>query len=107
MSLPTPYAGRSLSTGSSFSRTGRALSRLAGEAEIGSSLINYKADLAETGQAGLDRVARRGMFGVAEISQTEAQLAQLVPLATSRLQAIGDAHALGTVAIVMDFAKSL
>ena len=41
------------------------------------------------------------------VSQLEGQLAQLVPLATTRLQAIGDMTALATVEIVQDTVRRI
>ncbi|WP_460841119.1 hypothetical protein [Nocardioides marmoraquaticus] len=41
------------------------------------------------------------------VSQLEQQLSQMMPLATSRLQAIGDMHALASAEIVADTARWL
>ena len=41
------------------------------------------------------------------VSQLEQQLAQTVPIATSRLQAVGDIHALATVNELNGFSRRL
>ena len=55
----------------------------------------------------LGHVAKRAMFVVGAVSQTEQQVAQLVPLATSRLQAIGEMTALVAAELVGDAADRL
>ena len=52
-------------------------------------------------------VTQRGLQGVAFLTQVEQQLAQVVPLAASRLQAIADIGTLGLTEIVMDTANDL
>lgn len=61
--------------------------------------------LAEVQGAKVDAVAlvaQRAMQGVAFVSQIELQLGQAVPIAVTRLQAIGDLAALGMGQVVMD-----
>jgi hypothetical protein len=99
---------RSSQTGiSPLSRQGRELTRLVASTELA---IAETAAEAAKGMARLDAVdavAQRGMQGVALVSQMEQQLAQMVPIATSRLQAIGDMHALSTAQEISSFTRRL
>ncbi|CAN0307462.1 unnamed protein product, partial [Phaeothamnion confervicola] len=52
-------------------------------------------------------VGSQGMQAVALVSQQESQLAQLVPLATGRLQAIADMTALGIAEVVATTVRRL
>lgn len=52
-------------------------------------------------------VGKRAMHNVAMLSQLEGQLATLVPLATGRLQAIGDMTALAITEVVSDTLRRL
>jgi hypothetical protein len=52
-------------------------------------------------------VGKKAMQEVALISQLEQQLSTLVPLATSRLQAIGDITALSAAEIVSDTVRKV
>jgi hypothetical protein len=79
---------------------GRALARLDVQTEIDLARIDQAAEL----QAGRARavvyVGKTAMQEVALISQLEMQLAMVVPMATSRLQAIGDVVALAAADVV-------
>jgi hypothetical protein len=47
------------------------------------------------------------MEGVALVSQLEQQLSQIVPMATGRLQALGDMHALTCAQELASFSRRL
>jgi hypothetical protein len=82
--------------------TGRALSRLDERTQFGLAEIEAQAELQAARTAAVGYVAKRAMQEVAMLSQMELQLATLVPLATGRLQAIGDMAALEAAEIVGD-----
>jgi len=52
-------------------------------------------------------VAQRAMQNVAFVTQVEQQLGQTVPLAVSRLQAVGDLATLAMSQVVSDMAARL
>lgn len=52
-------------------------------------------------------VGRVAMHDVAMLSQLEQQLSQVVPIAVTRLQAIGDMASLGLAEIVSDTVRQL
>ena len=85
-----------------FGGTGRALTRLDDCTQLGLAQIEAQAELQVARTMAVGYVAKRAMHEVAMISQTEQQLAALVPMATSRLQAIGDMAALEAAEIVAD-----
>jgi len=80
--------------------TGRALARIDSQTEIGLAQIESKAELQAGKVMAVSYVGRRAMHEVAVISQLEQQLSTLVPMATSRLQAIGDMVALAAADVV-------
>jgi hypothetical protein len=82
--------------------TGRALARLDGQTEVAIAEIESKAEIQATRVMAVSYVGKRAMHEVAMVSQLEQQLATLVPMATSRLQAIGDMVALGAADVVAD-----
>lgn len=88
-----------------FSRSGRELGRLAAANERALARISNTGSIARAEVRELTATAREAELGVALVTQMEQQLGQLVPLAVSRLQAIGDAHALGCVGVVMHLAN--
>jgi hypothetical protein len=79
---------------------GRALARLDAETEFGLARIEQACELQAGRVGGVTYVAKRAMQEVALISQLEAQLSMVVPMATSRLQAIGDIAALEAADVV-------
>jgi hypothetical protein len=88
-------------------RVGYGLARLSGQTQVGLARIEAQADLQALRADAVAHVGQRAMQGVAMLSQLEQQLTQLVPVATSRLQAIGDMAALGMASIVGDTVRRL
>lgn len=82
--------------------TGRALARLDGQTEVAIAEIESKAEIQATRVMAVSYVGKRAMHEVAMVSQLEQQLATLVPMATGRLQAIGDMVALSAADVVAD-----
>ncbi|HVB01970.1 MAG TPA: hypothetical protein VNE42_12020 [Acidimicrobiales bacterium] len=82
--------------------TGKALARINSQTEIGLAEIEAKAELQVARMMAVGYVGRRAMHEVAMISQLEQQLSVLVPMATARLQAIGDMVALAAADVVAD-----
>jgi hypothetical protein len=101
------YTGGSAVVPSSWSRTGRELGRLANQVEIGSAHTNAVAELEEIKLSALRHVAGHAMQDVAMVSQLEGQLSTAVPLATSRLQALGDMHALACADILASMPRRM
>lgn len=93
MSQIQPYRADS---GLVRSRTSRALDRLAAQTDIGVARICAAGELEAAKLDTMQFLAGRAMQGVALLTQLEQQLATAVPLANSRLQAIGDIHALAS-----------
>jgi hypothetical protein len=79
---------------------GRALSRLDTQTDIEVAKIDQAAELQATRAGAVGYVAKRAMHEVAMLSQMEAQLSMLVPMAVSRLQAIGDIAAMEQAEVV-------
>jgi len=82
--------------------TGRALARIDSQSEVGLAEIESQAELQVGRVMAVAYVGKRAMHEVAMLSQLEVQLATLVPMATSRLQAIGDMVALEAADVVSD-----
>lgn len=80
----------------------RALARLDAQTEIGIAQIESQAELQAARIMAVSYVGKRAMHEVAMLSQLEQQLATLIPMATSRLQAIGDVVALAAADVVAD-----
>jgi hypothetical protein len=85
--------------GSGFDRRegrvmGRVLARVSLETDISVARIEQAAELQVGRVQAVAYVGKKAMQEVALVSQLEAQLATLVPMATGRLQAIGDMVAL-------------
>jgi|GEM_PF-7134381 len=78
----------------------KALSRLDDRVTVEVAGIEAEAELQATRVMAVSYVAKRAMHEVAMVSQLEQQLATLVPMATSRLQAIGDMMALDAADVV-------
>jgi hypothetical protein len=79
---------------------GRVLSRLDDRVTVGVAEIEAQAELQATRVMAVSYVGKRAMHEVAVLSQLEGQLATMVPMATSRLQAIGDMLALDLADVV-------
>lgn len=90
-----------------FTRQGRQLARVREATALEVAHTTALADIETAKLEGLQQIAGRAMHGVALVSQLEQQLAQVVPLATSRLQAIGDIHALATAEVVSNAPRRL
>lgn len=83
-------------------RVSRGLSQLDGQAVLEHARIEQLAELQAAKVEAAAQVGGRAMQAVAVVTQLEQQLAQTVPLATSRLQAIGDIVSLAATEIVID-----
>jgi hypothetical protein len=70
------------------------------QTEIGLARIEQAAELQVGRVQAVGYVGKRALQEVALISQLEAQLSMVVPIATSRLQAIGDMVALEAADVV-------
>jgi hypothetical protein len=78
------------------------VARLDSTRELGIAKIEAAAELEATKVMAVGYVGKKAMFEVAMVSQTEQQLATMVPLAASRLQAIGDMVAFSAAEVVAD-----
>lgn len=109
MSDIQPYSPSSglVPTASSFTAHGRAVNRLASHTELATMQSQARAQVEQARLDAIDQVAARGMQGVAMVTQFEQQLAQAVPLAASRLQALGDMHALQVAMELSSFTRGL
>lgn len=82
--------------------TGRALSRVHDDTCMTRAVVEARADIEAAKTDAVGFVAQRAMQDVAFLSQVEQTLGQTVPLAVSRLQAIGDLATLGIGQVVTD-----
>ena len=96
-----PYRPRSLA------RTSRELTRINDQLDIAVAVTTAKTEVELTNLDGLQAVTTRAMQGVAMVTQLEQQLSTAVPLAASRLQAIGDMHALASADVVASASRRL
>ncbi|HEX2903372.1 MAG TPA: hypothetical protein VHO01_07925 [Jatrophihabitans sp.] len=87
--------------------TGRAIDRITTSAGLAVVRVNARADVQACKVDAASAVTQRALQGAAFVSQVEQQLALAVPLAASRLQAIGDIGALGLTQLVMDTINDL
>ena len=85
----------------------RAVARIEAQTEIELSEIEAQTELQAARVTAVAYVGERAMHEVAMISQLEQQLASLVPMATSRLQAIGDVVALAAAEVVVDTVRKV
>jgi len=89
----------------------RQVSRTLARLEAGTVVQVAQVDSRATVQAAqvdaVAAVAQRAMQDVAFVTQVEQQLGQAVPLAVSRLQAIGDLATLAMSQVVSDTASRL
>lgn len=83
-------------------RGSRALAALDDQTTFALARIEHAADLQVARVDAVGFVGERAMQRVAMVSQMEQQLVSMVPLAASRIQAIGDMVALAAVDIVAD-----
>src|ERR1700727_1837200 len=93
-------SGGAVPVGRGTRYAGRALSRIDDRVMVGLAEIEAEAELQATRVMAVSYVGKRAMHEVALLSQLEGQLATLVPMATSRLQAIGDMLALDMADVV-------
>ena len=85
----------------------KALSRLDDRVTVGVAEIEAEAELQATRVMAVTYVSKRAMHDIAMISQLEQQLATMVPMATSRLQAIGDMLALDMADVVSNTVRRI
>jgi hypothetical protein len=85
-----------------FRLTERTLTRIDGQTDVGLAQIESQAELQAARVRAVAYVGKRAMHEVTMISQLEQQLEALVPMATSRLVAIGDIVALSAADVVAD-----
>ncbi|UJH70448.1 hypothetical protein [Ornithinimicrobium sp. INDO-MA30-4] len=105
MSQIQPYTSNS--SPALFSRQSREVSRIVNRSELAVIKTAAAAHEADARLDAIDHIAGRAMQGVAMVSQLEQQLAQTVPIAASRLQAVGDIHALASVNELNGFSRRL
>lgn len=87
-------------SGALSSRARRNLANLSDRTELRLAETQAGTELELSKLDALQLIAGRAMQGVALVTQLEQQLSTAVPLAHSRLQAIGDMHALASADIV-------
>ncbi len=88
-------------------QVGRSLARIDGQTSIQLAQVHSQSDIQAAQVDAVAAVAQRAMQGVAFVSQIEQQLGQAVPIAVSRLQAIGDLAALSMGQVVTDTVTKL
>jgi len=89
---------------SAFTRgtTGRALTRLEQQHLVRTASVRSEALVQEEKIEAVCQLGQWAQQGIALMTQLEQQLSQLVPLAASRLQAIGDLTTLSVSEVVAD-----
>jgi hypothetical protein len=102
-----PSGGIEILPGRTTRAMSRSLARLSVRTEMSIRSIEAQADIQSAKVEAVGFVGKRAMFVVSSVTQTEQQLAQMVPLATSRLQAIGDMVAFGAAEIVAETQSKL
>ena len=99
---------RATGTGLAQSRQlGRALTRIEDNTAIQVAQVDALADIQSAQVDAVAGVAERAMVNTAVVSQMEQTLGQTVPLAVSRLQAVGDVTALAMCQVVTDTVTKL
>lgn len=88
-------------------QAGRQLERLESQALVRSGQIDLEAQLQVARVQAVAYVGRQAMFGVAMISETEAQLGQTVPEARGRVAAIANLTAMGMAEVVADTTRKV
>lgn len=91
----------------SLSRAGRQVARVVDGTELEVVRVAGSAAIESAKLDATQAIASQAMYGVALVSQTEVQLAQLVPMASGRLAAIGDIFALSAAEIVSSTPRRL
>jgi hypothetical protein len=81
---------------------GRALARIEDNTAVQVAQVDAVADIQAAQVDAVAAVAQRAMQGVAFVSQIEQQLGQAVPIAVTRLQAVGDLATLAMGQVVTD-----
>lgn len=89
------------------SRTSRAIARINSSTDIDSAIIQAKAELKIVKVDSVTAIAGQGLRDIAMLSQLKQSLAQTVPLASGRLQAIGDMAALAVSDVVANAARRI
>lgn len=87
--------------------TNRALMELDDEAAMQIGRIDQLAEIQAAKVDGATYVGKRAMYDVTFLTQAEQSLSTLVPLASSRLEAIGHVTTLTVVDLVSDLARKL
>jgi hypothetical protein len=98
---------RAATRGTVSRSTGRALTRVQDQTWMALAVVEAEADIHAAKVDAVGFVAQRGMQDVAFLSQVEQTLSQTVPLAASRLQAIGDLATLGIGQVITDTVSEL
>jgi hypothetical protein len=96
--LPSPLISR---------QVGRALTRIEAGTVVQVARVDSQATVQAAQIDAVAAVAQRAMQNVAFVTQVEQQLGTAVPLAVSRLQAIGDLATLAMSQVVSDTATQL
>ncbi len=104
MTAIEPYAGAGALSAPSR-QLSKAMARLGQSTDLTIATVNAQTDIEAAQLDGLQMLAGRAMQGVAMVSQLEQQLSDMVPLAHSRLQAIGDMHAMASADVLARAAR--
>lgn len=83
-------------------RFGQELAKIQGRTDLDIAVIEGVADRQSAKVDAVGAVSQRAMQATAFLAQIEGQLGQAVPLAVSRLAAIGDLSALAMGMVVTD-----
>lgn len=83
-------------------RVGNTLASIGSQTDIDIARVEAAADVQCAKVDAVGAVGQRAMQGTAFLAQIEGQLGQAVPLAVTRLQAIGDLSALAMGMVVTD-----
>jgi hypothetical protein len=103
MSDLIPYGSdRPVARRSESRQMNRTLGSLSLTTRLDIARIESAAEVQATRVDAVTYVGKRAMQDVAMLSQLEQQLAALVPMATGRLQAIGDMTSLAIAEVVAD-----
>jgi hypothetical protein len=86
---------------------GRSLARIEDDTAVQIARVEARADIDASKIDAVTVVAQRAMQGVAFVSQIEQQLGATVPIAVTRLQAIGDLATLAMGQVVTDSVSKL
>jgi hypothetical protein len=86
---------------------GREVTTIGFQGDVAIARVDSTSDVEAAKVDAVGFVGKRAMWVVADVSQAEQQLGQLVPIAVSRLQAIGDVTAITAAEIVADLSTKL